>query len=411
MQVPDGWTLTNISAVAELTAGGTPSTKKKEYWGGDVFWMSSGEVHKKNIYSVSGRITKEGLANSSAKKIPINSILIALAGQGKTRGIVAVNKIELTTNQSIAAIMPKADLIYYLYLFYNLESRYSELRKLSTGDGGRGGLNLSLLKSIRIILPTYEEQQKIAQILSTWDKAIEKLEALIAAKQKRKKALMQQLLTGKKRFAGFEGEWTEVRLGDVGAISSAGIDKKIVSGEPEVRLLNFLDVFRRNFIFNHELNHKVTSPKAKISKCDVRKGDIFFTPSSETRDELAIPAVAVEDMPGVVYSYHVVRFRLHKNWDLKFRSYIFQSEHFCRQAYRLGDGSGQRYVISQDNFRKMTVKIPSYPEQEKIGSILSSAEKEIETHENQLSALKQQKKGLMQQLLTGKKRVKLEEAA
>lgn len=293
---------------------------------------------------------------------------------------------------------------YYYFMYRDIFSF------LSRQGAGRYKLNKAALENLPILVPPRPEQQKIAQILSTWDKAIEKLEVLIAVKQKRKKTLMQQLLTGRRRFDGFEGEWKEVKLGDVGTISSAGVDKKIVPREPEVRLLNFLDVFKRSFIFNSEIVHRVTAPIAKISKCDVKKGDIFFTPSSETREELAISAVAMEDMPGVVYSYHIVRLRLHENWDLKFRAYVFQSDDFYRQAYFLGDGSGQRYVISQDNFRGMSVKIPSHPEQRKIGSILSAVDKEIETHQKQLVALKEQKKGLMQQLLTGKKRVKVGEA-
>ena len=261
------------------------------------------------------------------------------------------------------------------------------------------------LVELPVKVPPLGEQKKIAKILSTWDKAIATVEKLIANSQQQKKALMQQLLTGKKRLPGFGGDWELIALGDIGAISSAGVDKKVVKGESEVRLLNFLDVFRREFIYNRELNHSVTAPAAKIEKCSVQKGDIFFTPSSETREDLAMAAVAAEDMGGVVYSYHVVRFRPGIDLDLKFSAYLFQTDDFRRQAYKAGDGSGQRYVISQSSFRTMRVRVPNIDEQQAIGEILYDLSKEESVQVANLKLLKEEKKALMQQLLTGKRRV------
>jgi len=190
------WEEIDIGDVAQLTAGGTPSTRIGEYWGGDIRWMSSGEVHQKRVYEVEGRITEIGLNNSSAKMLPINSILVALAGQGKTRGTVAINKVELATNQSIAAIMPDPRQLHYGFLFYNLDARYEELRRLSTGDGGRGGLNLQLLKSIAIAQPSIQEQQCIADALEVCDAEIAHFVRYAELLTRQKRGLMQQLLTG-----------------------------------------------------------------------------------------------------------------------------------------------------------------------------------------------------------------------
>ncbi|MCZ4370600.1 restriction endonuclease subunit S [Vibrio diazotrophicus] len=193
------WEETTVGAVASLTAGGTPSTKHAEYWGGNIPWMNSGEINLKQIYSVEGRITALGLSKSSTKEIPQNSVLIALAGQGKTRGTVAINRIPLCTNQSIAAIMPDKEKLCADFLYFNLDSRYKELRSMSTGDGGRGGLNLSILKAVKLLTPKLNEQQKIASVLTAADKEIEVLETKLAHFKHEKKALMQQLLTGKRR--------------------------------------------------------------------------------------------------------------------------------------------------------------------------------------------------------------------
>lgn len=148
-----------------------------EYWtDGTIPWLSSGEVHKKRITFTDKFITKKGYDNSSTKMIPINSVLIALAGQGKTRGTVAINKIELCTNQSIASIIPDVNKLYYQFLYYSLESKYEHLRRLSSSDGGRGGLNLKLIKSVKINVPSLEEQKRISSIITVLEDKITLME-------------------------------------------------------------------------------------------------------------------------------------------------------------------------------------------------------------------------------------------
>lgn len=267
-------------------------------------------------------------------------------------------------------------------------------------------INGNDLKKFVIPIPSLAEQRKIAEILGVWDEAIEKQSRLIEKLELRKRALMQRLLTGRTRLPGFTAPWQKVKLGEIGKITSAGVDKKINEGEVPVRLLNFVDVFYRDFIYNNELTHWVTAKSTKVEQCSVQKGDIFFTPSSEMPTDIALSAVAMEDMEGVVYSYHIVRLRLHIEMDLYYRAYAFKTDEFYKQAERICDGSGQRYVISQDGFRNMSIHLPSLPEQKAIAEVLTVADKEIATHRKKLDALRLQKRGLMQQLLTGKTRVK-----
>ena len=115
--VPNEWGISKIGSVSErIIPGATPSTSVKKYWDGNIRWMSSGEIHNRFIYNTKSNITKEGYEVCSTTILPTHCVLIALAGQGKTRGCVAVNEVELCTNQSIAALVPKD--IYYLYLFF-----------------------------------------------------------------------------------------------------------------------------------------------------------------------------------------------------------------------------------------------------------------------------------------------------
>ncbi len=193
------WEVKKIGDVTHSTAGGTPSTLIASYWGGDIRWMSSGELHLKKVYDVEGRITEEGLRNSSTKIIPPQCVLIGLAGQGKTRGTVAMNMVELCTNQSIAAIFPSESFIPE-YLYFNLDNRYEELREISSGDGGRGGLNLTLINKLEILLPSIDEQTAIAEILGDIDAEIAVLEEKLVKARQVKAGMMSELLTGRVRL-------------------------------------------------------------------------------------------------------------------------------------------------------------------------------------------------------------------
>ena len=124
--------------------------------------------------------------------------MIALNGQGRTKGTVAINKRELTCNQSLAAYVVDPKVLNPFYLLNYLTLQYKQLRALA-GDGDRAGLNLGLLRSVKIALPSLSEQQKIADILSEADAKIEKEQTQKAQLEQLKKGLMQQLLTGKKR--------------------------------------------------------------------------------------------------------------------------------------------------------------------------------------------------------------------
>ena len=168
----DTWEQREVSNVAMISTGGTPSTAINEYWNPkQVPWLSSGEVHKKYITYTDDKISNEGLNHSSARMIKQNSVLIALAGQGKTRGTVAINRISLSTNQSIAAMTFAPD-ICPEFVFSNLESRYDELRKVSSGDGTRGGLNKQLVSEIQIPYTSLNEQRKIGQFFTHLDRLI-----------------------------------------------------------------------------------------------------------------------------------------------------------------------------------------------------------------------------------------------
>lgn len=165
----DPWEQCRLGNHAEILTGGTPKTSIPEYWEPKTIpWMSSGEVNKRRLDETDNMISEEGLNNSSARWVKENSVLIALAGQGKTRGTVAINNIPLTTNQSIAAVVPDESL-HYEFIFQNLIMRYDELRTISSGDGTRGGLNKQILSDVIVPFPSKDEQIKIGSFFTNLD--------------------------------------------------------------------------------------------------------------------------------------------------------------------------------------------------------------------------------------------------
>ena len=148
--------------------GGTPKRSEPSYFeGGDIKWLVSGDIHQREILDCEGRITEAGLENSNARELPLNSVMIALNGQGKTRGAVALLRAKATCNQSLVSIMPNdTGQLLPEFLYANLHGRYEELRKM-TGDSGndRRGLNMPLIRSIQIPIAPLEEQKKIVAVL------------------------------------------------------------------------------------------------------------------------------------------------------------------------------------------------------------------------------------------------------
>jgi len=303
----------------------------------------------------------------------------------------------------VTVLSSELQLNYLVYVF-NSPSYRTKVRETATGTKVKHTSPEKLLE-ISVRLPPLPEQHAIAKALSDVDGLLGGLDRVIAKKRDLKQAAMQQLLTGQTRLPDFHGEWVVKALGDVGEISSAGVDKKIRPDEVPVRLVNYLDVYRKDFIYSKDLNHWVTAPPQQAKRCAVQKGDVFFTPTSETRDDIGISAVAMEDIPAAASSYHVARLRLREPWDLCFRTYAFKTRAFLDQAETLCDGNGTRYVISQGKFRSMTVQVPPIPEQTAIAEVLTEMDAELAALEQRREKTRALKQAMMQELLTGRTRL------
>jgi len=372
--IPDDWDVKKIGEITHSTSGGTPSTLIDEYWGGSIKWMSSGELHQKRVYDVEGRITAEGLKNSSTKIIPENCVLIGLAGQGKTRGTVALNMVELCTNQSIAAIFPSPNFISE-YLYYNLDTRYTELRSLSTGDGGRGGLNLGIINSLLVPIPPLTEQRLIAAALSDMDTLLAALDALIAKKRLVKQGAMQELLTGKRRLPGFSGEWKTKMLGEVLTLRYGKSQRGIaVDGGKFPIIATSGEVGRTN-------QYLYDKPSVLIG----RKGTIDLPQYVDT------PFWTIDT---TYYS------EISEQGNPKFLFYLLTTINW----YSYNEASGVP-SLNATTVGNIEISLPTLSEQQAIAKILNDMDAEITALEQKHAKTRLLKQGMMQELLTGRIRL------
>jgi type I restriction enzyme S subunit len=198
-ELPQHWQLVPVRRFSRVFAGATPSRGVPAYWNnGDIPWLASGDVNLRNIRTARQFITNEGFKNSSTKWIRPGSLVVALAGQGRTKGMVATVDFSATCNQSMAVIQPESEVIDHHYLAYWLESRYLDIRAL-VGDGLRDGLNLDHVKSIRSPVPPRDEQEAIVRYLNSvtgrLERTIKAKRQVIALLNEQKQAIISRAVT------------------------------------------------------------------------------------------------------------------------------------------------------------------------------------------------------------------------
>ena len=162
-----------------------------------------------------------------------------------------------------------------------------------------------------------------------------------------------------------------VKLNTLGAFENIGVDKKTVPGEPLVRLLNYVDVYKNKYINKNIPQMTVSSPQKKLDSCSIKQWDIFVTPTSETRDDIGHSAVAIEDIDGAVYSYHIMRFRLNNPNRVTacFINYLFESQEVQKQIFKFASGQ-TRFGLSKYKFGDIVIPFPPIEVQEEIVKIL-----------------------------------------
>ncbi|BAY41800.1 type I restriction-modification enzyme S subunit (plasmid) [Nostoc sp. NIES-2111] len=406
--VPDGWNILKIEEFAEVKTGGTPSRQIPSYWNGSIPWMASGEIHQRYIKNTAEFITAEGLNNSNTRWLPEKTVMIALNGQGKTRGSVGILQTSVTCNQSLAGFIVNHQVCHPEYLFFYLDDKYQFLRDLS-GDEGRNGLNLKLLREIEVSLPPLSEQKKIAEILSSVDEAITATQAVIDQTRKVKQGLIQQLLTrgiGHMKFkesaiGNIPADWDVKTAQDICLLISVGIVVKpsqyyVKSGIPCFRSANVQEGYIKDedWVYISEESNKI------LSKSQLKAGDVLIVRSGYPGTSCVVTEkFDKSNCIDIIFA--------RPNTDLMLPEYLscfINSSLGKNQVLQAQGGLAQQH-FNVGALNSMKINVPPIKEQEKIIEIFSKYQEQILQSEIEVNTLQKIKQGLMQDLLTGRVRV------
>lgn len=390
-----------LGEIARISSGGTPRRSVKAYWNGDIPWITTTKIDFGIIREADEFITKSGLANSSAKVFRKGTLLMAMYGQGATRGRVGILGIDAAINQACAGIEPNNQ-VSSAFLFHYLTHKYEHIRQIGHG-GNQANLSGELIKTIEVVLPSPEEQSDISRILTNWDTAINAYGNLISRKRSLKRSLMGQLLTGKRRFEKFAGlRWEELKLSDV----CERVIRKNDEGNRNVVTVSA----KRGFVPQNEFFSKVVASENLANYLLIRRGEFCYN-KSYTNDYAwgAIKRVKGFDKAVLTSLYICFRVKDESRHCGDFLEQFFEAcmldKGLSKIAHEGGRAHGLLNVTPADFF-SLKVCLPQYDEQDAIASVLRSADREIELLKRQLDVLKRQKRGLMQKLMGGEIRLK-----
>jgi len=396
--IPSDWSVKSIGQFCSVSSGGTPNREIRGYWNGEIPWVTTALIDGNEISEALEFITERGLSGSSAKWFPRNTILMAMYGQGKTRGKVGILAIDATINQACAGIIVNSE-DREEYVFYYLRSAYERIRDLSNA-GGQENLSGSIVRDIKVPLPSLGEQAAITKALSDSDALINSLEKLINKKRSIKTAAMQQLLTGKKRLPGF----------DKHSNGKAKGTKQTELGEiPED--WEHVELGSLTHIKTGSMNNQDKSSDG-IYPFYVRSQNVERINSySYDCEAILIPG---EGNIGKIFHYVKGKFDAHQ------RVYVIRDfSESCSAKYLFyylkqyfgGHAMENSVKATVDSLRLPTfvgfnvLKPKSKDEQDAVAEVLSNLDQELATLEKRLKKTQQIKQAVMKELLTGRTRL------
>lgn len=385
----------------DIGSGGTPSTKNAEFWKGTIPWISGTDIVNQKVTSSRKCITKEAVTKSSARLCPKNSIiLVSRVGVGK----IAIVPFELAISQDITNLIIRKEIVLAEFMFFALQISINRLLRYNQGTS-INGITQDTLRNLELDLPPLPEQKKIANILLTWDKAIETTEKIIFTKRKRKKALMQILLTGKQRFPEFQSrKWREYKISELFEEVTRFIEW---NDEALYKLVSIRRRFGGLFPRGDFWGKQIAVKKLK----SVHAGDFLISKRQVSHGAWGVVKPEFHDTK-VSNEYDCLTVKDVSKINVDFWGWFCKTPLMQHYSYLASNGVHiEKLIFDFNAFKKRAVVIPqSIEEQKRIAEVLSACDSEIYLLERQRDALKQQKRGLMQKLLTGKIRVIIDES-
>lgn len=376
--IPEDWKVEKLGEVSDVIMGQSPSS---ENYNNSCIGLPliQGNADMKNGYTSPKLYTSE-----ITKVCNVGDIIMSVRAPV---GELAISIHEACIGRGVCSIKSENKLI-----FYQLLKAKKSLKKYSQGSTFEA-INSKDLKKINLPIPPLKEQEKIASILSTWDQYIENIDSIIESKKKQKKGLMQNLLTGEVRLPGFKGEWKEVIIRNL-ISESKEIEKNPSLDKLITVRLNLEGVearkTRENEIIGRTTLYKRKEGQFIYGKQNFHKGAFGIVPS---------------ELNGFASSSDIPSFEFNNKKIIpKYFYYYWSRKNYYVQLENLTSGTGSKRLNTND-FKKIKINLPPIDEQVAIASVLSSADREIELLEDLRNKRMEEKKGLMQLLLTGIVRV------
>ena len=389
----DPWEQRKLGDVTDSFSGGTPDGSHASYYGGSIPFIRSAEINsdKTELF-----LTEKGLDNSSAKIVERGTVLYAL--YGATSGEVGIAAIKGAINQAILALSPHTG---NDPLFLASWLRREKARIVDTYlQGGQGNLSGSIVKELSFALPQQKEQQVIGSFFSHLDNLItlhqRKYDKLVIFK----KSMLEKMFpkdgesVPEIRFAGFTDPWEQRKLGNCGTTYS-GLSGKTKEdfGHGNARFVPYTNVFDNPLADTERLE----AVEIDSSQNKVAYGDVFFTVSSETPDEVGMSSVWLSDQDDVYLNSFCFGYRQDSTFDPHYLAYMLRSSSIRSDLTLLAQGIS-RFNISKNKVMELSVAVPSAAEQKQIGQYFARLDSLITLHQRKLELLQNIKKSLLDKM-------------
>ena len=425
------WKETELNQIGSIVSGGTPSTAIAEYWNGNILFVTPNDLSKNDsayIEKTERKISKDGLANSSANLLPIGSIVISSRAP---IGYFAIAKKELTTNQGCKSVIPKSD-FDSLFLYYCFNFYIERIKRLGAGSTF-AEISKSDLESVKFPHPKSKTtQRKIAHILSTADAVIEKTQAAIAKYKAIKQGMLHDLFTRgidpatnklrptyedapelykESKLGWIPKEWEVEEIANAIQPIMSNVDKHIKEDEINILLCNYMDVYNNRYLTKNIAFSGGSVNASELQRFSLHEQDVIITKDSETPDDIAVPTVLIGEIQNLICGYHlcILRSKDLEKLNGEFLMLQLQLQGINKQFATRANGS-TRYGLTIDAIEKVKIKIPKMlDEQIEIVNRLKTIDNKLQTEQNYLHKMQQIKAGLMADLLSGKKKVNVDE--
>ena len=369
------WEKCKLSEICTFFSGGTPSSSIKDFYGGNIAFIRSGELHADSTELF---ITQAGFDSSSAKMVEVGDLLLAM--YGATSGDIAVSKIKGAINQAILCIRTKQNKKFIESVWNKHVSK--NLRKYL--QGGQGNLSADIVKGISFSFPTLKEQEKIANLVFLLDERIATQNKIIEDLKKLKSAIIE------KHYGQVKKQTTRIAdLGEPFSVGSLAKDDLVEIGSPCV-------IYGELFTTYGEIIFHIESYTNKTDGMTLsKKGDLLF-PSSTTVDAMSLIAPSVINVDGVVLGGDMFGIHISHNYNAQYLSYYFN--HIAKkQLAKFAKGSTIIHLHYTD-IEKAKLLLPSLEEQNRMAKCLVALDKKVSVEQNLLSSLTCQKSYLLQQM-------------